>query len=62
MPRTYVRLTLDLAPELDEKLRQEAAKLGLSKSEHMRRRLGAPLPRRAPADHLPSKREKRDAP
>jgi hypothetical protein len=55
MPRTYVRLTLDLDPELDEKLRFEAAKLGLSKSEHMRRRLRAPLPRRNPKDHLKKK-------
>ncbi len=59
MSKTYVRLTLDLDPDLNERLRLEAGKLGISKSANIRRRLTAPLRLDPKTYHLPSKREKR---
>ena len=43
MPSPYVRVTLDMEPELHERVRKEAASFGLSVSEMMRWRLRAPM-------------------
>jgi hypothetical protein len=43
MPAPYVRVTLDMEPDLHEKVRKEAASFSLSVSEMMRARLRAPL-------------------
>lgn len=43
-PRTFVRVTLDYEPELDEKMRLEAADRGITKIENIRQRLRAPHP------------------